>query len=270
PMPTVLADFVQDLLKPRPTPALGAYEIFEDSAASIYHSLQIEARKTYSHGLTLTAAYTWSHALDDVSDVFPVAGAPVLAEDQNNFRLERANASFDMQQRLAVSVIWALPFFQDSQGARKYFGGWRLSSIFQASSGQPFTLTLPIDANLDGNLTDRPVSTRGLGFLSGFGPERVALAPETPLSSFFQLGQDGFVGRNTVRGFSFVNLDLALAKDFRITEGQAIDFRVEFFNALNRPNFGLPISTLSAPGFGSAVDTINPGRMIQFTLKYIF
>jgi len=270
PSPEVLADFLQDLLKPRPIPSLGAFQIFEDSASSIYHSLQVGARKTYSHGLTLTAAYTWSHAIDDVSDVFPLAGAPVIAQDQNNFALERGNASFDMRHRLAASVIWALPFFKDVTGARKYLGGWTVSSIFQASSGQPFTLTLPIDANLDGNLTDRPLSTSGLAFISGQGPLRVATVPGATLANFFQLGQDGFVGRNTVSGARFVNLDLGLGKDFRVLENQSIAFRVELFNAFNHPNFGLPIGVISAPAFGSAVDTINPGRIVQFTLRYTF
>jgi hypothetical protein len=271
PAPTVLADFVQDLLRPRPTPALGAYQVIGDSASSIYHSLQIEARKTYRHDLAFTAAYTWSHAIDDVSDLFPLAGAPVLPEDSNNLRLERGNASFDMQQRLAASVIWDLPFFSDSTGGRGFcLSGWQLSSIFQANSGQPFTLTLPIDANLDGNLTDRPSTTNGLLFFSGSGPQRVAMAAGTSVANFFELGQDGFVGRNTVRGGSFVNLDMSLGKKFSVTERQAINFRAEFFNALNRPNFGLPIGTLTAPGFGSAVDTVNPGRIIQFALKYSF
>jgi hypothetical protein len=98
----------------------------------------------------------------------------------------------------------------------------------------------------------------------------VAMAPGTSVSSFFVLGQDGGVGRNTVRGDTFINLDLALIKNFRITEAQKLTFRAEFFNALNRPNFGLPIGVVGAPAFGSAVDTINPARMIQFALKYAF
>jgi hypothetical protein len=271
PAPTIIADSAALIRRGRPTAALGAYQVFEDSASSSYHALQVEARRKYRHGLTFTAGYTWSHAIDDVSDVFPIAGAPVLAQDQNNLRLERGNAGFDVRHRVAASLIWDIPFFSDSTGGRKLLlDGWQLSTFFQASSGQPFTLNLPIDANLDGNLTDRPSTSDGLVFLSGHSRERVAVSPGVPLTNFFSLGQDGFVGRNTARGDAFVDLDLGLSKRFRITERQAFDFRTEFFNVMNRANFGLPIRTIGAPGFGSAVDTANPGRIIQFALKYSF
>ena len=127
-----------------------------------------------------------------------------------------------------------------------------------------------MDANLDGNLTDRPSTTNGLIFFDGHGRQRVAIAPGRSLTDFFVLGQDGFVGRNTVTGDSFINWDTSLAKLFRFTEHQSLDFRTEIFNLMNRANFGLPIRTLSAPGFGSAVETINPGRVIQFVVKYSF
>jgi hypothetical protein len=78
----------------RPNSLLGPYQVFENSASSIYHSLQVAATKRYSSGYSFTASYTWSHAIDDVSDVFPIAGAPILAEDSANLRLERASANF--------------------------------------------------------------------------------------------------------------------------------------------------------------------------------
>jgi hypothetical protein len=152
----------------------------------------------------------------------------------------------------------------------RWFGGWQVASILQASTGQPFTLNLPVDANLDGNLTDRPATTDGLVFFSGHGRQKVATAPDRDVSAFFTLGRNGFVGRNTARGDSFVNLDVALNKSFRFTESQKLEFRTEFFNALNRANFGLPIRTLGSPGFGSAVETVNPARILQFALKYSF
>jgi hypothetical protein len=145
-----------------------------------------------------------------------------------------------------------------------------LASIFEARTGQPFTLNLPNDANLDGNLTDRPSTTDGLVFFSGHGRQRVAIAGGRSVTDFFVLGRDGFVGRNTVRADGFVNLDLALSKRFAFTDNQRLDFRAEFFNALNRANFGIPIHTIGSPGFGSAVETANPARIIQFALKYSF
>jgi hypothetical protein len=279
PPPLVLAEcrFFQDNQKcsiqpNRPEPSLGAYQIFKNAASSNYHALQFEGRSRYRHGYAFTAAYTWSHSIDDVSDVFPIAGAPILPQDSFNLRLERASSNFDVRHRFATSLIWDLPFYRNAKSGAtaRWFGGWQLASIFQASTGQPFTLNLPNDANLDGNLTDRPSTTDGLVFFSGHGRQKVAMAAGRDVTNFFVLGRDGFVGRNTVRGDSFVNWDLALSKGFAFTESQRLDFRTEFFNALNRANFGLPIRTIGSPGFGSAVETVNPARIIQFALKYSF
>jgi hypothetical protein len=291
--PVIFPPFIGSGLTKRTNTNLGAYQIYENSAASNYHALQLEARKRYSRGLQFTAAYTLSHAIDDVSDVFPIAGAPILAQDQHNYRAERASASFDMRQRLAASLIWDLPFWRNARGGLgRWLGGWQVASIFQAHSGQPYTLTMPFDVNLDGNLSDRPFNIpNGLVYLSGHGRRRVAIAPGHTVSDFapifipqitFPGDPGGFVipfgdspnarvmGRNTVRGDSLINLDLSLNKVFRITETQSLDFRVESFNLMNRANFGLPARVLGAPGFGSAIDTVTPGRVIQLALKYRF
>jgi len=255
----------------RPNVLLGPYQIFENSASSNYHALQIEARKRYSQNYQFTVAYTWSHAIDDVSDLFPMAGAPVIAQDSFNFRAERGDANFDIRHRFAASMLWDLPFYRNSRsGLGRLLQQWQIASIFQANSGQPFTLNLPVDANQDGNLTDRPSTTDGLIVLTGHGPQRVALAPGKQLSDFFTFGRNGGVGRNTARGDNFIDLDLSVSRTFRFGETKNLLFRAEFFNALNRANFGLPVRVIGAPGFGSAVDTVVPGRTIVLVLKSAF
>jgi carboxypeptidase family protein/TonB-dependent receptor-like protein len=271
PTPNVFESFSEIRPLRRPNTDLGAYQIIESSAKSAYHAMQFEARKRYSRSFLFTIAYTWSHAIDDVSDLFPIAGAPVLAQNQSNLRLERGNASFDVRHRFASSYIWDLPFPDNSTHPfARLLRHWQIAAIFQANTGQPFTLNLPLDANQDGNLTDRPRTTDGLIFFKGHGPRRVARSPDRSINDFFRFGEDGFVGRNTLRGDSFVNLDLALTKSVRFSDKQRLEFRSEFFNLLNRENFGLPIRTLGAPGFGSSVDTISPARIIQFALKFQF
>jgi len=255
----------------RPIPALGAYQVFENSAASNYHALQLEARKRHTLGYIFTVAYTWSHAIDDVSDIFPIAGAPIVAQNSSKLRLERASANFDIRHHFASSLVWDLPLYRDSTGRlARWLDGWQLASIFRAHSGQPFTLNVPFDANGDGNLTDRPSTTQGLNFLSAHGPLRVTPVDVSEVMKFFILGQDGAVGRNTMVGDSFINLDLAVNKKFRFTDRRSLEFRAEFFNILNRVNFGLPIKTIGDPGFGSAVETVTPARIIQFALKFNF
>lgn len=269
----------------RPDPDLGPYQIFENSASSNYHALQLEARKRYSSGYTFTVAYTWSHAIDEVSDVFPLAGAPVLPQDSGNPGLDRGDASYDVRHRFATSLIWDLPFYRNQTGGiAGALGGWQVAGIFQYHSGQPFTLNVPFDANLDGNLTDRPTSTDGLVFIDEHGPQRVRIAPGQTFLDFVNVTGflntntlqpvlfpgTGFVGRNTARADNFINLDMALSKDFRFTETQSLLFRTEVFNILNRANFGIPVRVIGAPGFGSSINTVNPARVIQFALKYNF
>jgi Carboxypeptidase regulatory-like domain len=250
---------------------LGAYQIFENSAASNYHALQIEGRKRYSYGLTFTGAYTWSHAIDDVSDIIEAAAAPSIAQDSRSLRAERGDASYDVRHRFAASTIWDLPFFRGRNGgAAVLLGGWQFASIIQARTGLPFTLQVPFDANLDGNLTDRPESAARLIFLDGNGPRRVELAPGAQVTDFYTLNQNGFVGRNTIRADGVVNWDLALNKRFRFTESKSLDFRAEIFNVFNRANFGIPLRQIGDPGFGSSINTISPARIIQFAIKLSF
>jgi hypothetical protein len=269
PFPVVLVNHAIEPL--RPNALLGPYQIFENSANSIYHALQIEARKRYSHSYQFTAAYTWSHAIDDVSDLFPIAGAPVIAQNSFNLRAERGDANFDIRHRFAASLLWDLPFYRNSSsGAGRLLKNWQVASIFQANTGQPFTLNLPVDANLDGNLTDRPSTTNGLIFLAAHGPQRVSLAAGKQLTNFFTFGSGGAVGRNTARGDGFIDLDMSVSRTFKFAETKNLQFRAEFFNLLNRANFGLPIRTIGAPGFGSAVDTVVPARTIVLVVKSSF
>ena len=127
---------------------------------------------------------------------------------------------------------------------------------------------MPIDANLDGNLSDRPATLQGLQLVSGNQRERIRLASGVTLNNFLVQGKDGVIGRNTLRGAGLMNFDVALAKTIRFTEQRQLVFRAEVFNLFNRTNFGLPLRTLDAPGFGSAVATVTPARMVQLALKF--
>ena len=269
--PTVSFDtFTQYPIK-RSNASLGAYQTFENSASSSYHALQVEARKRYSYGLTFTGTYTWSHAIDDVSDIMETAGSPSIAQDPLNLRAERGSASFDVRHRFAASAVAELPFFRgQSSRAARLLGGWQVATIFCARTGQPYTLEVPFDANLDGNLTDRPSTTTGLIFFNGHGVRRVGIAPEHKAEDFFVMGRNGLVGRNTVRGDRLVNLDLALNKVFRFRDHQNLEFRTEIFNVVNRSNFGIPVRTIGNPGFGSSINTVTPARIIQFALRLNF
>jgi hypothetical protein len=250
---------------------LGAYQIFENSAASAYHALQLELRRRYSRGVTLTGAYTFSHAIDDVSDTIDLGGAPAFAQDALNLRAERGSAGFDVRHRFSASFIADLPAPKRKRGAAaSLLGGWQLSSVLNARTGHPFTLAVPFDANQDGILTDRPSSARGLAFYDEHGPKRVEMEPGRTAVDFFVPGQNGLVGRNTARGDGLIDWDLAVNRKIHFADARSFELRVEVFNVLNRANFGLPVRTIGDPGFGSSTNTVTPARIIQVALKLGF
>lgn len=221
----------------RQFPLLGSFTSIESDANSIYHSLQLQLNKRFSNNVQFTTAYTWSHAIDEVSDVFELAGARALPQDNNDFRSERGDANFDVRHRFVYSLIWGLPFYSDNE----ILGGWQLASIGTFQTAQPYTLLNCCDANLDGNLTDRIGS------------------------------------RNQFRAQGTATVDLALNKNFKFNESQRLEFRTEVFNLFNRTHFGIPVHQLFFGGFGprplsekNYVDTTVPARTVQFGLRYSF
>jgi hypothetical protein len=256
----------------RPNPNLGGITIFDSSAASTYHSLQSSLTKRFANGYQFTAAYTWSHAIDDVSDVFDVGGAYVLPQDDRALQFERGSANFDIRHRFVVSVIGNLPFlarFNDSNGAGKLFlGGWQFAAFSTFQTGQPFTVNTSIDVNLDGNLTDRINTLNGLTEVDS-RRERLRLSANTT-SLLAPLGRNGQIGRNTFRASGVAKTDFTLVKNFQLRGDQYIVFRAEAFNIFNRTHFAIPVRVLEAPSFGQSVDTLVNPRQIQFALKYVF
>lgn len=256
----------------RPNPNLGAYTIFDSSAASIYHSLQTSLTKRFSRGYQFTAAYTWSHAIDDVSDVFDVGGAFVLPQDDRALWLERGDANFDVRHRFSLSTISNFPFigrFNDAQGAAKaVLGGWQLATFSTFQTGQPFTVNTSLDVNRDGNLTDRLNTLNGLALLND---RQVKLQlGTTSVNLLAPLGKNGAIGRNTFRANGIAKTDLAVVKNIQLRGDHYIVFRAEAFNVWNRTHFGIPVRILEAPSFGKSVDTQFGPRQIQFALKYVF
>lgn len=233
----------------RPYPLLGSFASIESDANSNYHSLQVQLNKRFSYGVTFTTAYTWSHAIDEVSDLFDLAGAPALPQDSFNRAAERGDANFDIRHRFAYSLIWDLPGF-----ARKdIFGGWQLASVGAFQTAQPYSILFCCDINRDGNSSDRISFINSSGFDPGAAP------------------------RNTFRAQGAAWVNLAVSKIFRIGEDNRLEIRSEFFNLLNRAHYGIPINRLFFGNLGiepltqkNYVDTRIPARTIQFGLRYSF
>ncbi len=252
---------------PREDASLGAYTIYENTASSGYHSLQIHSKgRLFNDRLLFTASYTWSHALDDVSDVFDGTGSFALPQSEHDLRSEWGSASFDARHRLAISYAWGF-----SLGKLR---DCSLSGILIARTGQPFTVNTSFDVNDDGNYTDRLNTTLGIRRVDR-GPVQYEL-PAGSLNEGIALeyladpGRNGLIGRNTFRARGVASLDVAFAKTFKLGEGVTLQGRAEVFNAFNRTHFGVPVRILEAPGFGSSADTSMNARQLQLALKLSF
>ena len=249
----------------RPDPDLGAYTFFENSARSAYHSLQARLRKRFSGGFSLDGHWTWSHALDHVSD--PFDGRGFFAFPQNSFDLgsEWASASFDARHRSTFLLTWE-PYASFSRG---WLRDLQLAVVGEFQTGQPYTLNTSFDQNRDGNLTDRLDSLEGV--VQGEGSEQLRLGSSADLSELLSgRGQNGRVGRNTHRADGLSTVDIALTKTFVVGDHFRIGARLEVFNLFNSTSFGIPIRTVDSPAFGRSIDTQTGARSIRLGFKAEF
>jgi len=230
----------------------------------------LQLRGRFGRSLQYQMAYTFSKAEDDVSDVFDLAGASALPQNSLTFEGEQGPSNFDARHRFSYNFIYDFPTFSNRSAAyRAFFGGFQLAGTGQFQTGQPFTVNSLYDINLDGNLTDRLDSTTGI-IQTGNRAQPLQFTGANTFSLLAPIGRSGSVGRNTFRAGNVLDLNMAVIKKFAFSEQRSVMFRMDIFNFINRANYGIPIRFLEAPGFGRAVDTVTPGRRIQFALKFNF
>jgi outer membrane receptor protein involved in Fe transport len=267
--------YVDDNLN-QPAPAAGAIQArrpLNDFAtinaylplvSAHYDGLQAQLERRFSKGVTLLAAYTFSHGLDDDTST---------PEDAYNYSLEKASSNFDIRQRFVLSSVYELPFgkgkpfLNSSHIGNLVLGGWQLTGIFTAQTGLPFTPVESVDASNTGT-TERPNLIGDPALASGHRSTQEwfnLTAFAAPAAYTF-----GDSGRNILRGPGLVNTDLGLSRVIPITERVNITFRAEAFNLFNTPEFGLPNATIGNATAGTITTVINPQRELQFALRLAF
>lgn len=258
----------------------GSYDI-----NSIYHSAQVTLQKRLSHGISLLANYTWAKSLDDLP-----ANMAISTIDQGNYSAVPWNfpgrhqndygpSEFDRTHRFILSYVWDLPKFTGHSAWLRYtVGGWEWTGIFTAQNGAPFTVRAGTDRSLTGLSTDRasfvgnvdPYSGNSCGntapCVNFLNPAAFTVAPT---------GQFGNVGKGSLRGPNYFNVDSGLFKEFPIkSEAVRFQFRAEFFNVFNRVNYNLPSGNSTVPSFnGSNFGSLNQAqdpRIGQLALKLLF
>jgi hypothetical protein len=226
---------------------------------SDYDALALQYRRQVGAGLEAVASYSWSHSLDnDSSDAFLL-----WTGERASSAGDHASSDFDARHSLTVALSYELPRWATHTAARRLLGGWGIDTILHARSGFPITV---LDAQ----------DTTGLGLANAFRPDWVygqplwvadtsapggkmlnpaAFAPVAPPPG--AVGTQGTLGRNVPGGFGMWQLDLALKREFRLTDRFGIQLRLDAFNGLNHPNFGDPVKFLDSPLFGHSTSLLN-------------
>jgi hypothetical protein len=198
-------------------------------------------------------------------------GPGITFTDNGNLRLDRGPSSFDVRNVFNLTFLWEPPkTAKFGFVGKQILSNWQINGITRYTSGRTFTVTSGVDTNLDGNNVDRPNLTADPNLPTG--RSRSAMLKQYFLPSAFQTpatGLDGTAGRDILYGPGFANWDLSFFKNIPIHEGHRLQFRAEFFNIFNKPNFNPPVAVLNNPNVGVILGA-GAGRVIQFGLKYSF
>ena len=254
----------------RPYPDYARIRMLTTDSNSIYHAMQTRYEHRFSKGLSLTAAYTWSHMIDDAAQSTN-RGACQCQNPRNRGWAERASSIFDNRQRLVVGYVWELPLASKMKGPAALIAkGWSFGGVVTLQSGFPFNITQSGDSqNVDG-LWERPNLVPGVEAVLPGGQRDAARWFNT--AAFSRVTQQyGNSPRNPLVGPGIHTFDLSGSKSFKMPfESHELTFRAEFFNAFNTPQLGAPGSALGTGTFGRVTSTFADQRQIQLALKYSF
>ena len=253
-------------------------------AQSFYNAFQASSIRRFSRGFRAQVSYTYSRSVDDASGI--------NSQDFNNTiqygmdwydrTADRGLSSFHAAHNLTFNWTYDLPLARSLTGVGGVlFKGWQVNNITALQTGHPFTVVLGF--NRSGNLNttgfsrhDRPnvKADRTNDPILG-GPDRFWDITAFELQP---VNERGNLGRNTLIGPGLVGIDLSLVKAFALARDRSVQFRAEFFNLPNRPNFAIPsgrtaftnVASDVAPDWGRITSTVTTSRQIQFGLKYSF
>ncbi len=206
---------------------------------SEYNAMNVEFKRRFSNNFQFLASYTWSHSIDDSSDLQTL----LIAQDTNNFAAERANSLFDQRNRFVFSGILTSPDkWRKGNAWQKFFSDFAIAPIIELSSGRPFNIITNVDANNDQSTsTDRPnVLPNGTLCVPGETLPGGAICGSriVPNASGQLVFSSGNLGRNMGLTNMFASVDLRLTRAIRFGERFRIDLIAEGFNIFNRFNEG--------------------------------
>lgn len=265
-----------------------------NGGSSSYHSLQTLVNRRFSSGFSLRAAYTFSKAIDNASEVFGVAQTNLPQNTQlpaifGGLRFDRGLSFFDRTHRAVFTYIYELPLGRTGNGlTKRVLGGWQISGVTSFEAGVPLTVFAGVDQDgIGGNFDRAFLNPGGSPFVRAV--RNTSRCPSTGycnpdannapiersqaryISEPAHTGNDplptGTLGRNTLRTPGINNFDWNIQKTTMITERMRLELRAEFFNLWNHPQYGSPSVSPFAPtsplGIGANVTTTPAGRFLQ-------
>lgn len=252
-------------------------------AKSFYNSLQVNYNWRLHRGLQAGVSYTYSKDIDSGAEKWDFAngGTTTAASTQTPFNLNNSRGLSPIDQRHSLAINAGYEFPKIGWGnniAKSILDGWQTNGVFRRNSGKPSTPVLGYNLIQNG----LPSSTTRPNLAPGASNNPVLGGPNQYFNpNAFQLQPPGFIGNtgaNTVIGPGYVGLDFSLVRAFPVGEGRRLNFRMEFFNLLNHPNYVHPNMTIQTsatapfpnPLAGQILDTVAPARQIQFALKFEF
>jgi hypothetical protein len=262
----------------------------QSTARANYNALEVSVTKRLSHGLQFLASYTYSKALS-TAGANTTGGGGTLPGDNANPNADYGRSDFNRANRFIIGYLYTFPSPQRfDRVINGVLGGWSVSGVTTIQSGLPLTLTGTNANNVFGITNDRAELAAGCSngnlVTSGSVTSKLnnyfnadciahnAAGPTWPI-----VGSDGIAtafgnsGVGIVYGPGQNNTDLAVVKRTAVgwlNEGSNVEFRTEFFNAFNHPQFQPPDTDVSSPTFGIISATaVNP-RVLQFALKFNF
>ena len=271
----------------QPNSDFGFVSVTDNSATSDYHSLQGKFQRRLSQGLQAFASYTFSHSIDIASTD---AGFTYLNTRTAlaNPSIDRGDSDFDIRHSFSAGVTYDLPSPESNRIAHAVMRSWSVDSFIFARTAPPVDIIGALSLAAGNFFYPRPNIVPGVPLVlyesqypggKAFNKAAFAAPPS---------GEQGDFGRNVLRGFGAWQADLALQRQFHVTEKLGLRFRAEFFNIFNHPNFGSPTNTLTSPLFGQSTQTLasslagldgagfNPlyqiggPRSVQLALKLLF
>lgn len=248
--------------------------VFEEQSTgfSNYHGGTLRVEKRFSKGLTFLTTYSFSKAMSD-NPGWRGGGQGLSAAGAQNIldlKAEKGLADLDHRHRFTVASVYELPFAKNAQGfVRHVFGGWATDGIIQLQSGPPMTPQFSGDIGQMGtnqalrpDLVCNPNLERGQQTVDRFF-NTSCLVQQNPI-------RYGTSGRSVITGPGTIGIDLSVRKHFTFhSEKWRLQFRSEFFNAVNHANWNPPGKLLGNSGLGRITSARDP-RIIQFGLKLAF